>query len=360
MATLTQASVTARKVIKYGLIGFVGITILWYIGTALVSYYKAMNPAPLPDPTEDFGLLPKINFPESPNRPKLILELPTGNIPTFIDRMRVYSQPIKKSTFSDSEKAIEVAASLGFLFKPDQKTESNYVWTNQDQLNSKLDMNIVSGHFSLTRQWQNNPALASMSSFSSDKAVIMDTENYLSKVGLLGSDIVGVEKVTYLKDDGGNLTTALSLSDADFVQLDLFRKNMDEIDPESKTKEVLASYPFYRSDPNKGLLRIVTSGSKTLSDKIINLDYKYNKIVYTENGTYPIKTGEEAWAELENGGGYVFPGESTATEVKIRRVFLGYYDADSSTGYAMPIYIFLGDQGFTSYVSAVKEEVIKK
>jgi hypothetical protein len=360
MATLTEASVTARKVIKYGAIGFVGITILWYLGVAAVKYYQAMNPAPLPEPTTDFGQLPKINFPESINRPKLVLELPTGSIPTFVDRMRVYSQPIKRSTFTDAEKSIETAAALGFLFKPELKTESNYIWTNQDQLNSKLDMNIISGHFSLTRQWQNNPALASMASFSSDKAVVMDTENYLSRVGLLPADIVGVEKVTYLKDDGGRLASALSLSDADFIQLDLFRKNMDEIDPESKTKEVKASYPFYRSDPNKGLLRAVVSGSKNLSDKVIEMDNGYNKIVYTENGTYPIKTGESAWTELSNGGGFVFRGEFTGSEVKIRRVFLGYYDADSSTGYAMPIYIFLGDQGFTAYVSAVTDLWIKK
>ncbi|KKS61807.1 MAG: hypothetical protein UV29_C0030G0010 [Candidatus Collierbacteria bacterium GW2011_GWD2_42_50] len=267
--------------------------------------------------------------------------------------MRVYTQPVKRSTFTDAEKAIETAAALGFLFKPEQKSGSNYVWTNQDQLNSRLDMNIISGHFSLTRQWQNNPALASMASFTSDKAVIMDTENYLSRVGLLNSDIVGVEKVTYLKDDGGKLAVALSLSDADFVQLDLFRKNLDEV-------EVVASYPFYRGDPNKGLIRVIVSGSKNLSDKIINLSYGYNKIDYTKNGTYPIKTGEEAWAELESGSGFVYQGDSKAAEVKIRRVFLGYYDADVSTGYAMPVYIFLGDQGFTAYVSAVDESWIKK
>jgi len=360
MATLTEASVTARKVIKFGLIGFVVITILWYLGTALVKYYRAMNPAPLSDPTVDFGQLPKINFPESTSRPKLALELPTGSVPLFVDRMRVYSAPVKRSSFTDTEKGIETAAALGFLFKPDQKTESNYVWTNQDQLNSKLDMNIVSSHFVLSRQWQNNPALASMASFASDKAVIMDTENYLSRVGLLSSDILGVEKVTYLKDGGGKLLSALSLSDADFVQLDLFRKNMDETDPLGKTKDVVASYPFYRSNPNKGLLIVVVSGSTNLSDKIIGLEYGYNKIDYGKNGTYPIKTGEEAWNELEKGGGYVYQGESGLSEVKIRRVFLGYYDADTSTGYAMPIYIFLGDQGFTAYVSAVKDAWIKK
>ena len=147
MATLTEASVTARKVIKFGLIGFVGITILWYVGTAFVKYYQAINPPPLPSPTVDFGVLPKIAFPESVTRPKLVLNYQPEVFQPLSIRMRVYSAPIKRSTFSDAEKGIEIAAALGFLFKPEQRTESNYIWTNQDQLNSKLDMNIVSGHF---------------------------------------------------------------------------------------------------------------------------------------------------------------------------------------------------------------------
>jgi hypothetical protein len=354
MTTLTETSVTARKVIKWGAIGFVGITILWYLGTALVNYYKATHPV-VSNPTEDFGVLPKISFPDSSSRPKLSLELPTGAIPTFVDRMYVYSEPVKKSSFGNADEAIETAAALGFLFTPTQQTASDYVWANQDQLISKLEMNIVNGHFTLTRQWQNNPTLAATASFTSDKTIITDTENYLTKVGLSNSDIVGVEKVTYLKDAGGTLAEALSLSDADFVQVDLFRKNIDEVDPTSKTKEIKATYPFYSLDPNKGIVRAVVTGSKTVNNNIINLDYTYNKIDYTTNGTYPIKTGEEAWTELQNGGGYVFPGTSGAAEMKIRRIFLGYFDAESTTGYAMPIYIFLGDQGFTAYVSAVTD-----
>ena len=120
----------------------------------------------------------------------------------------------------------------------------------------------------------------------------MDTENYLSRVGLLSPDIVGVEKVTYLKDDGGKLISALSLSDADFVQLDLFSKNIDEMSAEENSKEIVASYPFYRSDPNKGVIRVVVSGSKNLSDKVMEMRYGYNKIDYTKGGTYPIKTSE--------------------------------------------------------------------
>lgn len=360
MATLTEASVTARKSIKYGSIGFVLITILWYVGVAGVNYYKLLNPPPLPAPTSDFGLLQGIGFPESKERPKITLELPTGRIPAFPDRMRVYYAPTKRSGFADPAKATETATALGFLFKPDQPTETNYVWRNQDQLASKLDMNIVSGHFVLTRQWQNNPALATMANFASDNQVITDAENYLRRVGLLQDDAVGVEKVTYLKDDVGKLISALSLSDADFVQLDLFRKSIDEIDPTSKTKEIKASYPFYRTNPTQGLIRATVTGSKNLNEKFISIDYEYTNIDYTNSGVYPVKTGEQAWAELSEGGGYVSPSGPKTGEIKIRKIFLGYYDSGNGQKYAMPIYIFLGDQNFTAYVSAVSEELIKK
>lgn len=360
MATLTEASVVARNAIKWGGIGFVGITILWYLGVAALNYYKFLNPPPLPPASVDFNLLTPIIFPKNQERPKLVLELPTGRIPAFPDRMRVYWAPTRRSGFADADRAIDTATALGFLFKPEQPTETQYVWNNQDQLNSKLDMNIVSGHFLLTRQWQNNPTLATLGSFQSDKQVITETENYLKRVGLLNEDAVGVEKVSYLRNDVGRLVTALSLSDADFVQLDLFRKNIDEIDPASKTKEIKASYPFYRTDPSQGLIRAIVSGSKLQNEKIIYMDYEYTDIDYAKNGTYPIKTGEEAWDELSKGGGYVTTIGPKTGEVKIRRIFLGYYDSNENQKYAMPIYVFLGDQSFTAYVSAVREEWIEK
>lgn len=359
MATLTEASAFSRKAIKYGSMGFLAVTLLWYAGVALVNYYISLHPPPLPPASVDFGPLQGVNFPANESRPQMTLELPTGTIPIFPDRMRVYYAPTRRSGFADPDKAIDVATALGFLFKPEQPTETRYLWSNQDQLSSKLDMNIVSGHFSLIKQWQNNPAIASMANFTSDKQVIIETSNYLRKAELLEDDTIGFEKLTYLKNDSGKLIPALSLSDADFVQLDYFRKNIDEIDPESKTKEIKATYPFYRTDPSKGLIRIIVSGSKQPNEKVIGMEYAYTFINYTQNGTYPIKTGEQAWQELQTGGGYVAPTGPQTGEVKIRKIFLGYYDSNVNQKYAMPIYIFLGDQGFAAYVSAVAEEWIE-
>ncbi len=359
MPTLTETSEASRKAIKYGGIGFFAVTILWYIGVALVNYYISLNPPPSPPPTVDFDLLQGVNFPANQTRPQMVLELPTGVIPIFPDRMRVYFAPTRRSGFADPDNALETATALGFLFKPEQPTETRYLWSNQDQLSSKLDMNIVSGHFVMTRQWQNNPAIASMANFTSDKQVITDTSNYLRKVGILEDDTIGFEKMTYLRSDAGKLAPALSLSDADFVQIDYFRKNMDEIDPESKTKEIKASYPFYRTDPSKGLIRVIVSGSKVPNENIVSIEYSYTDIKYEQNGTYPIKTGAQAWQELQSGGGFVAPTGPQTGEVKIRKVFLGYYDSNVNQRFAMPIYVFLGDQGFAAYVSAVSDDWIE-
>ena len=164
MATLTEASVKARNYIKYGGIAFVAITILWYVGLAGIAYYNKMFPPTLPPPTVDFGQLPSVNFPASKTRANLLLELPTGKIPAFPDRMRIYKAPTKRSGFADPGNALDVATSLGFLFKPVEQSSTEWIWTIQDQLNSKLDMNIISGQFTLTRQWQNNPAFTAMGS----------------------------------------------------------------------------------------------------------------------------------------------------------------------------------------------------
>lgn len=358
MATLTETAIVTRKAIKFGGIAFVAITILWFLGGAAIRYYQMLYPPPLPVPTMDFGPLPAVVFPKEVSRPKMTLELPTGIFPKFPDRMKVYSAPTKRSGFLDPDRAIETARALGFLFKPDQPTETTYVWRNQDLLQSNLEMDIVSGHFKLRRVWQNDPTLLAAPSFLSDQQVIMTAANFLRRASLLTDDISNENKITYLKAEGGQLTPTISLSEADFVQVDFFRNNLDEIDTE--TKQVKSSYSFYRPNPDYGLIRVIVSSSKDINAQMIEVDYNYTRVDYISGGTYPIKTAEVAWQEFNSGGGLVTAKYSQSGPVAVRRVLLGYYDSESAQQYAMPIYIFLGDAGFTGYVSAVDETMIQK
>ena len=60
--------------------------------------------------------------------------------------------------------------------------------------------------------------------------------------------------------EGGRLIQTISLSEADFVQVDFFRNSLDEID--NDTKRVVSSFGFYRPDPDRGLIRVIVSSSK--------------------------------------------------------------------------------------------------
>jgi hypothetical protein len=356
MASLTESAVVVRKAIKYGAIGFVAISLLWYLGGAGIKVYKRYFPAALPSPLAGFGKLEKLKFPEETTRPEMLLELPTGEIPTFPDRMTVYSSPLERSTFLKANKAIEQASKLGFTFKPVENSKTEYIWDTNDSLSSKLIMNIITGHFRMTKQWQNDPELARVVGFKSDAQVLSAGVGLLRISDVLPDDILGEEKISYLKAEGDKLALALALSDADFVQIDFYRKNIEEIDEE--TKEVLSSYPFYRPTPRKGLVRLILSGSDKPNEKLILLENNYTEIDYTKMSTYQIKTGLEAWEELKNGGGFVTNDSPDNGTIKIRRMFLGYFDGGTDE-YTMPVYVFLGDKNFVAYVSAITDEWLK-
>ena len=356
MASLTESSIVARKAIKYGAIGFVAITILWFSGGALLRYYKSVNPPAPPSPQTGFGKVAMIEFPEETGRPKLTLELPTKNIPTFPTQMKMFEMIQKRSSFLDTDRSVETAASLNFLFEPTKESSTVYVWNNQDELESSLKINIISGKFTLTRKWEKKPELVMLADFKSEKDVTNRAETILKQADLDKEDVMGSESLTYLRVNGTSLTEALSLSGADFVQIDFNRNNIEEI--EEETEKVLSSYPFYQTEPEKGLIRIIISGSREVDEKAIYMENNYREINYERFSTYPIKTGEQAWNELEAGEGYVTNESPKEGSIKIRRIFLAYYDGDSEK-YSMPIYVFLGDQDFIAYISAVDPEWLK-
>src|SRR3989339_1594313 len=226
MSTLGETAIVARKAIKYGGIGLVFLIVGRVILTASIAYYKKLNPPPPPPPDVKYGKLPKLIFPQK-DQPTLTysLETRTGGLPAKMDtQFRVYFMPIKKPNLLAYDNAKAVAARLDFIQDPVKLSDTDYRWDSSDPVSSSLTINIITGAFTLDRRWQDDPSYTIPTLYYNEEQAITRMENILSRLALLPEDVKGGEPtVQNLRAENGKLVTAVSLSQAHFVRVNLYR-----------------------------------------------------------------------------------------------------------------------------------------
>src|SRR6266498_2675958 len=116
MASLTEASILTRKIIRYGIYLVILIIIgriALYFGKGV--YEKYFPPTP-PKATVAFGKLPKLPFPEKTTPTDLAYTLQTtdGKLPTFPDLVPVYAMPQSQSSITGLDAAKQKAQAMGF------------------------------------------------------------------------------------------------------------------------------------------------------------------------------------------------------------------------------------------------------
>ena len=160
--------------------------------------------------------------------------------------------------------------------------------------------------------------------------------------GLLTDDLAtGSAEIVYLKFTPPNLTPAVSLSEADFVRINLFRSDLDGL-------KVLPP------NPKNSMISFLFSGLRTLGKRIIEINYTYYPIETETFATYPLKITQTAWQELQGGSGYIANlGENQDGQITVRNVYLAYFDSDQPQNFLQPIFVFEGDRNFVGYVSAI-------
>ena len=146
----------------------------------------------------------------------------------------------------------------------------------------------------------------------------------------------------YLKTESGGFIVANSLSDANIIRIDLFRKNYDNLATVTQTA-------------NEGNVWFMVSGIKERGKEVIAGEYHYFPIDETQVATYPIKTADMAWQEFSSANYYPASLGTTleGENIKIRKVYLAYYDAGIYTEFFQPVYVFEGDKNFVGYIPAV-------
>jgi len=260
MASLTEISSTTRKLVKYGSAALVFIIIGRVVLSLAVNLYNQLNPPPPPPPTTAFGKLPSISFPVSDYDGlfKYQVQTPTQKLPEFPDRAVVYFMPSTQPNLLALDRAKQKAALLGFAQAPEETPEEDiYQWIRNDAASTILKMNIISGSFKLAYAWENDPNILNQKSLPGEEQAKVEVQNYLQKAGLLETDLqLGKKQINYLKISGRKLVPAVSLSEANFVNVEMFRQNIEEL-------------PVLTPDPDKGIVSFILSGSQeSLPNKI--------------------------------------------------------------------------------------------
>jgi hypothetical protein len=332
----------SRNGIKYGTIALVVLMVGRILLNLSIQLYNALFPDKPPPPTYGFGVLPALEFGTQYAEVKsYTLETKNGVLPVFPDRAKVFFMPLKKINLFSVDEAKKLAAQLDFVLQPDILSDTAYKWKRTSPFVATLEMDITSHNFYKKLDWSSDPTFLSSKALPTQSGAATEARTALRKYGLLQDDMAtGEARVSFLRGVGSGYTTVPSLSEADFVQVDVFRTKIDDV------------YPIVRTNPSMGNARIIFSGKTGKTDRIVELEYNYFPVEYESFETYGLISPARAYQLLQEGSGFVASLDKGVSDVIIRNVYLGYYDSIDPQYYLQPVYIFTGDKNFVAYVPA--------
>lgn len=342
---LTKTAQALRNAIKFGALFLVFLMVGRVLLSSFTAFWKSINPPPPPPPTMGFGYLTRVPFPVSVNKPtEYRLETISGTTPFISDRANVYRITTTQPSLLAVERAKQRAAAMGYVFEPEVLTPRLYRWTFSNPILSKLEMDILNSTFEISTNWASYPDLLVKRQQLNPTSAVTKVKAVLQQAGILYPELAeGEAKTTFIKAIGGQFVTANSLSEADFIQVDLYRKPIEE------------QFSSVTAVADEGPVHAVVSANGT----ILEMRAKVLPVEFLPVETYPLRSTVEAWQEIQSGGGYVAEKGSGTTAV-VREVSLAYYEPTEETEFYQPVYVFRGDGGFTAYASALPNYVYEQ
>lgn len=343
--TLTETAYVTRRVIRLGVALVIFLIILRVLWVGAFRIYRRFVPEPPPTPQVAFGKLPKLSFPQKTDLPEFdfVLETPEGDLPKLSPVGTVYFMPKPASSFLALDEARKKTTRLGFTAGEEKVSDVIYRFKHP-KAPGVLEMNIVSGAFSINYDLNKDTELSILRPQSTETAVAA-VRAFLSSAGLLADDLKnGKATYDFIKAQLPNLVPVTSLSEANFIRVNIFRQDYNKL-------------PVLPPNPTRGNVWFLVSGARERERQITLGEYHYFQVDPLNLSTYPLKTTTQAWDELKNKGGFIANlGDNKDGKVTVRRVYLAYYDANEPQDFLQPITVFEGDRGFVAYVPAVASE----
>lgn len=351
MATLTETAYYTRKGIQISVITLVGFIVLKVSFTTAINVWRKLRPPPPPPPTVAFGKLPKIEFPEREGLPELSYRLETieGGLPTLPDIGKVYFMHQKETGLLDLDRAKQRAKKMGFKSQPEAVSGILYRWRSETEPTTILEININTSNFYLRYPYEEDRTLLTEKDFPSNEQLATEARRFLKSNNYLGDELAtGKTEFSYFRFVPPKLKQAISLSEADFVRINFFRADLDEL-------------KIMPPNPKDSLVSFLFSGSRQRWKRIVEIKYTYFPVDKETFATYPLKPTNTAWQELQGGEGHIANlGENQDGKITIRKVYLAFYDSGKEQNFLQPIYVFEGDGDFFGYVPAIDPQLMEQ
>jgi hypothetical protein len=269
-----------------------------------------------------------------------------GGLPTnFSDRTKVIYLTKFGGKFRKLDDAQEIAKKLKLNTKEEKLTENLYRFSNPTA-KVELEINVLSQNFIYAYDYIHDQTLINPPPLPNPADAAKIAQRFLKQIGKLTPELEeGKNEVSYWNIKGEKLVPAISASEADFIRVNLFRKDVDGEKP-----IMPPTYP-------ESLVSLLITSRSIQNQQVVEAKYTHFESDRQEFSDYPILPIETAWEEVQNGNYFLasFNGNSQ-NGVKIRKIRLGYYDPSQPTSFLQPVYIFEGDENFVGYYPAIPPE----
>ncbi len=341
--SLTELSYYFRKYLPY-LILFFLIFLIFFYSIKLVLVYLDSNKTPTIYLDKSLGNISPPEIPQSTTSAGLKFTLDTieGAPVTATETAKVFFLPQFNPRFGYREKIYLIAKSFGFDTEviKHKLVDKTATFTDSEKT---LTIDISNFNFRFDRKVNNELFSSPQLTIPSKTEIENKAIDFLKKIGRFPEELgKGATNIIYLKYNPGNqnFVNVKKRDQAQLVEIDFRRPDIDSY------KMVT---PRFFTSQNYVIMLFEGNSYTVIKSQIAFFEKSEEQV-----GIYPIKTGDQAWAELNNGKGIVVAGTEGQKNIVIKSMELGYLDPDIYQSYLQPVYVFLGEGDFAAYVPAVK------
>ncbi len=386
--TLHDTTEFAKKGgIVFALLVGVGIILAIFFRVGAV-IHSILFPPKIQAPNVAYGKLQPPIFPQSNFNGEYTYSINTvsGTLPDdFPDRLNVYPMIINQPDVLNLKNAEQNITNLQFVDSTGNNLPaipiggSNYEWRETSPgptgFQRAIVFNIVSQNFTMNSNYLTQLSVLQaryVQNMHDQTEAIQPVQNFLSTINSPVSDIdftltqnpPSTENYTTAPQlysvSNGQLTPTTSIASAQVIRVDLYQKEIDYTITAGRDQDLTHSQNFdmtlpivYPHPPYSTMNFLVASGQNEADIAVANFNHQKINLAPDTQGTYPIKSAQQAFDDLKKGRGYIASYNGNGNQILITNVFLAYYMGTSLQNYLTPVVVFEGQSGFFAYVPAI-------